>query len=404
MDSYRPNMGRMLIVARSHLAGERGGRVLEVRRARLCYSARLASASAFTHLRSAERVVARDAARDASPEIKCVFEDEPCGAPVPGSSLTSTTPGRQSQIVTGLALAAGLLFIQDVMFPLVACANESAPEGTFEMILKTTDALGPLGGAFFVLSVVLCECIPLFPTTPLSLASGILFGPQKGALLILGGTTIASVIAFSISRGFGRPIAERIISAEMASHDEEDGPSIIQQKLQEMEGVIERGSFWQQAGSVLAMRLTPVIPFSASNYLLGLTPLPIAPYLTGTLVGMSFWSVVYASLGGASRSVLRAGVDPDQLLAELLETTGIVTSKAGVAAFLGVVIVGAVYFGKGLLADKEASKRQVSRNAFAATKDAEASAAEDDEEDDSIVSKLHLPAADVGFYGEKLEQ
>ena len=119
---------------------------------------------------------------------------------------------------------------------------------------------------------------------------------------------------------------------------------------------------------------------------------------------MSFWSVVYASLGGASRSVLRAGVDPDQLLAELLETTGIVTSKAGVAAFLGVVIVGAVYFGKGLLADKEASKRQVSRNAFAATKDAEASAAEDDEEDDSIVSKLHLPAADVGFYGEKLEQ
>jgi uncharacterized membrane protein YdjX (TVP38/TMEM64 family) len=316
----------------------------------------------------------------------------------------STTPGRQSQFVTGLALAAGLLFIQDVMFPLVACANESAPEGTFEMILKTTDALGPLGGAFFVLSVVLCECIPLFPTTPLSLASGILFGPQKGALLILGGTTIASVIAFSISRGFGRPIAERIISAEMASHDEEDGPSIIQQKLQEMEGVIERGSFWQQAGSVLAMRLTPVIPFSASNYLLGLTPLPIAPYLTGTLVGMSFWSVVYASLGGASRSVLRAGVDPDQLLAELLETTGIVTSKAGVAAFLGVVIVGAVYFGKGLLADKEASKRQVSRNAFAATKDAEASAAEDDEEDDSIVSKLHLPAADVGFYGEKLEQ
>lgn len=328
----------------------------------------------------------------------------PRGLPLP-LPLPSATPRRHSQIVTGMALAASLLLVQDVVFPLLACANESAPEGTFELILKTTDALGPLGGAFFVLSVVLCECIPLFPTTPLSLASGILFGPQKGALLILGGTTIASVIAFSVSRGFGRPIAERIISAEMASHDEEDGPSIIQQKLQDIEGVIERGSFWQQAGAVLAMRLTPVIPFSASNYLLGLTPLPVAPYLTGTLVGMSFWSVVYASLGGASRAVLRAGMDPDQLLAELLETTGNVTSKAGVAAFLGIALVGAVYFGKGLLADKEAIKEQVGGSPVPATRDGNADAAVEEEEDDGIVvSKLHLPAADVGFYGEQLEQ
>jgi uncharacterized membrane protein YdjX (TVP38/TMEM64 family) len=336
-----------------------------------------------------------------------IVSGAPCGprglpSPLP---LPSATPGRHSQIVTGMALAASLLLVQDVVFPLLACANESAPEGTFELILKTTDALGPLGGAFFVLSVVLCECIPLFPTTPLSLASGILFGPQKGALLILGGTTIASVIAFSVSRGFGRPIAERIISAEMASHDEEDGPSIIQQKLQDIEGVIERGSFWQQAGAVLAMRLTPVIPFSASNYLLGLTPLPVAPYLTGTLVGMSFWSVVYASLGGASRAVLRAGVDPDQLLAELLETTGNVTSKAGVAAFLGIALVGAVYFGKGLLADKEAIKEQMGGSPVPATRDGNADAAVEEEEDDGIVvSKLHLPAADVGFYGEQLEQ
>ncbi len=377
------------------------------RHPRLRFSgARLASASASPHVRGPGRFVARhaarDAARDATPDQDCMIDYDTSVAP---ARPLSTTSGHHNQIVTGLALAVGMLLVQDVVFPLVACANESAPEGTFELILKTTDALGPLGGAFFVLSVVLCECIPLFPTTPLSLASGILFGPQKGALLILGGTTIASVIAFSISRGFGRPIAERIISAEMASHDEEDGPSVIQQKLQEIEGVIERGSFWQQAGSVLAMRLTPVIPFSASNYLLGLTPLPVAPYLAGTLVGMSFWSVVYASLGGASRAVLRAGVDPDQLLAELLETTGNVTSKAGVAAFLGVMIVGAVYFGKGRFVDKEAGTQQVSGGALAAKKDADAVTEEEGEEGDgSIVSKLHLPAADVGFYGEKLEQ
>ena len=316
-----------------------------------------------------------------------------------------------SSLVGQLVLAAGLLVVQDVLLPLVAHANESAPEGTFELILKTTEGLGPLGGAFFVLCVVLCECIPLFPTTPLSLASGILFGPQKGALLILGGTSLAAVIAFSVSRGFGRPIAERIISAEMQSHDEDDGPSLIQEKLQDIEGVIERGSFWQQAGSVLAMRLTPVIPFSASNYLLGLTPLPIAPYLTGTLVGMSFWSVVYASLGGASRAVLRAGVDPDQLLAELLETTGNVTSKAGIAALLGALIVGAVFFGKGIVEDGNDEKDGkddagssvgASEAPLAAAAAAAAASVTEGETagDPSVASKLHLPAADVGFYGE----
>lgn len=30
--------------------------------------------------------------------------------------------------------------------------------------------------------------------------------------------------------------------------------------------------------------MTPVVPYSASNYLLGMTHLPIAPYLTGSAV------------------------------------------------------------------------------------------------------------------------
>lgn len=61
--------------------------------------------------------------------------------------------------------------------------------------------------------------------------------------------------------------------------------------------------------------LQPVVPFSASNYLLGLTPLPMAPYLAGTAAGMAAWSLVYASLGGASRSLLQKGASPDALLA-----------------------------------------------------------------------------------------
>jgi hypothetical protein len=51
--------------------------------------------------------------------------------------------------------------------------------------------------------------------------------------------------------------------------------------------------------------------------------MPIGPYLAGSVVGMAFWSTVYASLGGASRSLLRQGVKADVLLAGLPGRKGI---------------------------------------------------------------------------------
>ena len=38
--------------------------------------------------------------------------------------------------------------------------------------------MGPYGPLLFVVVVVCAELIPLFPTQPLSLASGLLFGPR----------------------------------------------------------------------------------------------------------------------------------------------------------------------------------------------------------------------------------
>jgi hypothetical protein len=37
-------------------------------------------------------------------------------------------------------------------------------------------------------------------------------------------------------------------------------------------------------------------------------------FLLGTLAGMSIWSVLYASLGGASRTLLEGGADLEVLL------------------------------------------------------------------------------------------
>ncbi len=101
---------------------------------------------------------------------------------------------------------------------------------------------------------------------PLSLASGLLFGAQKGALCMLSGTVLASLLAYQIARGVGRPLAERIISHELSGGSTDGGDEApagpVQRKLAEVTEAIERGSFWQQAGAVLLLRLTPVVPFS----------------------------------------------------------------------------------------------------------------------------------------------
>ena len=53
---------------------------------------------------------------------------------------------------------------------------------------------------------------------------------------------------------------------------------------------------------------------SASNYLLGMTPLELPAFMTGTVAGMTVWGIVYASLGGASRSLLKSGMDLEELI------------------------------------------------------------------------------------------
>ena len=93
---------------------------------------------------------------------------------------------------------------------------------------------------------------------------------------------------------------------------------------------------------------SPCLPAcSASNYVLGLSPLPLAPYLAGTVAGVGFWAVVYASLGGASRSMLNHR-DPDALLADLMSKAGSYTRELTIAGAL-VACLAAAYFGVGVV-------------------------------------------------------
>lgn len=62
---------------------------------------------------------------------------------------------------------------------LLACALLSCGACFLPCLQHQVDSLGPWGGVLFVVVVMTAEMVPLLPTQPLSLASGLLFGPQK---------------------------------------------------------------------------------------------------------------------------------------------------------------------------------------------------------------------------------
>ena len=59
---------------------------------------------------------------------------------------------------------------------------------------------------------------------------------------------------------------------------------------------------------VTLLRLSPVLPFTFSNYLAGLTSLPVAIVCAGTLLGTLPTQLVYVSAGAIGKAALEGGI------------------------------------------------------------------------------------------------
>jgi uncharacterized membrane protein YdjX (TVP38/TMEM64 family) len=113
------------------------------------------------------------------------------------------------------------------------------------------------------------------------LIAGILFGFVYGFVYIFIGGVLSSIIVFIVSRKLGREWVEKILEHRYFVY------------LNGHNKKLENGSIW----SIMVLRMTPIMPFSALSILMGVSRIKTGNYIIGTAVGFLPTAVLTVYLG-----------------------------------------------------------------------------------------------------------
>ena len=147
---------------------------------------------------------------------------------------------------------------------------------------------GAWGGVAYAVVYVL-GTLAFLPGSLLTIGAGFVFGVGWGIVIVSAASTSAAALAFLIARYLAR---ERVARAARR-HPRFEAID---------RAIAEKG--WKV---VALLRLSPVVPFSLSNYLYGLTPVRFAPYVLTSWVAMLPGTLLYVWLGAAGRAAAAAG-------------------------------------------------------------------------------------------------
>lgn len=137
-------------------------------------------------------------------------------------------------------------------------------------------AAGPVAPVVFVLLYALVTLLPL-PKNVFAALAGVLFGLVLGIVVVLLAALLGAAAAFGLSRALGREAVERLTGERIARVDD----------LLSRRGIL----------AIIAVRLVPVLPFTAINYAAGLTSVRTRDYALGTAVGIVPGTVSFVALG-----------------------------------------------------------------------------------------------------------
>lgn len=199
----------------------------------------------------------------------------------------------------------------------------------FQILPRTTElltAIATMGAASWLAFVglqVMVSVSGVLPASALGIAAGSIYGIGLGFSLSAASSLAGAGLAFGLSRSVFRPLVER----QMRHRP----------RLHRIDAAIKRDG-WRLA---CLIRLSPVMPFAATSYLLGLSSISFRDYCIGTLGSLPALSgyVVIGALAGAGVHAWTsaAGLIRLSLIGAGLLATGIATWRIGavVAAAIG---------------------------------------------------------------------
>ncbi|HVR70055.1 MAG TPA: TVP38/TMEM64 family protein [Vicinamibacteria bacterium] len=185
--------------------------------------------------------------------------------------------GRARWIVPVLAAAAAFAAVR--LLPVDAWLGE---------FQRWVGGIGPWGGAIYG-AVYVVGALLFVPGSLLTIGAGLVFGLGWGTLIVSAASTTTAAIAFLVARHLAR---ERV-QAMARRHPRFEA--------------IDRAIADKGWTVVALLRLSPVVPFSLSNYLYGLTPVRFVPYVVTSWVAMLPGTLLYVWLGAAGGAAAAAG-------------------------------------------------------------------------------------------------
>jgi uncharacterized membrane protein YdjX (TVP38/TMEM64 family) len=145
-----------------------------------------------------------------------------------------------------------------------------------------------LQGAVLFSLVYSVATLLLLPTTPFTVVAGVLYGPWGGGALLMVLSLGVDLVAFYLAR-FARGPFERMSNRFPG--------------LARLDEALGEGGF----GAVCLLRLSPLAPYGALNYALGLTRVTPAAFLAGTAVGSLPATVLFLVLGHGAAGMVEGG-------------------------------------------------------------------------------------------------
>lgn len=145
-------------------------------------------------------------------------------------------------------------------------------------------SMNPELSVLYLIIAKIIGAVLFFPGAPLTLLAGATLGVYYGTITSLIGNTLGATAAFLISRYFLRDYVSNTLYKKYP-------------KIKDYEGrFFSNGLF-----TVICLRLIPLFPFNALNYILGVTRVSTKDYLIGTAIGIIPGTIAFVYFGESLR-------------------------------------------------------------------------------------------------------